>query len=204
VDRGRLCRCGHRWIQTRPARAGSDAGAGVHGTGSGSLVAWLASPAFRDALLSVPIPALVGINGFRIAGVFFLLLYADGRLSAPFALSAGWGDIITGVTAIPIVVIAASHRHVSRRLLAAWNAFGALDLVVAITLAFMSAQGTPFQLFTKGPGTGVMTTLPWILAATFLVPLYFLTHFTIAARLRVSRHAHVARLEAAPAKRRTA
>ena len=171
---------------------------------AGSLVAWLASPAFRDALLSVPIAALVGINGFRIAGVLFLLLFADGRLSAPFAVSAGSGDIITGITAIPIVAIAVSHRHVSRRLLAAWNAFGALDLVVALTLAALSAPGTRFRVFTEGPGTAAMTTLPWILAATFLVPLYFLTHFTIAARLRLSRSAHVARPEVALTERRTA
>jgi hypothetical protein len=170
----------------------------------GSAVAWLAWPAFRDALLSIPLAALVGINGFRIGGVFFLLLFADGRLSAPFAPSAGWGDIVTGVSAIPIAAMAASHRHVSRRLLAAWNAFGALDLMAAVTLAFMSAPGTPYRVFTEGPGTAVMTTLPWILAATFLVPLYLLTHFVIAERLRLSRSANIAWPETAPAKRRTA
>jgi hypothetical protein len=66
----------------------------------------------------------------------------------------------------------------------AWNAGGSLDLVVAVTLAFLSAPGTPYRLFTDRPGTTVMTTMPWILAATFLVPLYLLTHLTIAARLR--------------------
>jgi hypothetical protein len=30
----------------------------------------------------------------------------------------------------------------------AWNAFGALDLAVAITLAVLSAPGTPFRVFT--------------------------------------------------------
>jgi Na+/pantothenate symporter len=86
----------------------------------------------------------------------------------------------------------------------AWNAFGALDLVVAVTLAFMSAPGTPYRVFTEGPGTVVMTTLPWILVATFLVPLYLLTHLTIAARLRLSRYANVPRPEAARAQWRTA
>jgi hypothetical protein len=170
----------------------------------GSLLAWLAWPAFRDALLSLPLAALVGVNAFRIGGVFFLLLFAEGRLSAPFAPSAGWGDIITGVAAIPIAAVAASRHNVSRRLMAVWNAFRALDLVVAVTLAFLSAPGTPYRLFTEGSGTVVMTTLPWILAATFLVPLYLLTHVTIAARLRLSRYADVTRSEAAPTKWRTA
>jgi hypothetical protein len=170
----------------------------------GSLVAWLAWPAFRNALLSIPLGALVGVNAFRIAGVFFLLLFADGRLSAPFAPSAGWGDIIAGIAAIPVAAVAASHQNVSRRLLAAWNAFGAADLVVAVTLAFLSAPGTPYRVFTEGPGTVVMTTVPWILAATFLVPLYLLTHFTIAVSLRRSRYSNVVRPGAVPTQRRTA
>jgi hypothetical protein len=170
----------------------------------GLLLAWLAWRPFRHALLAIPLAALVGINGLRIGGVFFLLLFAERRLSAPFATSAGWGDIMTGIAAIPIAAIAASHRNVSRRVLTAWNAFGALDLVVAITLAFISAPGTPYRVFTEGPGTAVMTTLPWILVATVLVPLYLLTHFTIATQLRLSRYANVARPDVAPAKRRTA
>jgi hypothetical protein len=170
----------------------------------GSLVAWLAWPAFRDALLSIPLATLVGVNAFRIGGVFFLLLFADGRLSAPFAPSAGWGDIITGIAAIPVAVVTAQRRNVSRRLLAAWNAFGTVDLVVAVTLAFLSAPGTPYRVFAEGPGTVVMATVPWILAATFLVPLYLLTHFTIAVRLRRSRYANVARPATVPTQRRTA
>jgi hypothetical protein len=169
----------------------------------GSLVAWLAWPPFRNALLSIPLAAVVGVNAFRVGGVFFLLLFAEGRLSAPFAPSAGWGDIITGLAAIPIATVAASRQNVSRGLLAAWNAFGAVDLVVAVTLAFLSAPG-PYRLFTEGPGTVVMATMPWILAATFLVPLYLLTHFTIAVRLRRSRYANVVRPDAAPTRWRTA
>jgi hypothetical protein len=145
----------------------------------------------------VPLAALVGINSFRIGGVFFLLLFADGRLSSPFAPSAGWGDIITGIAAIPIAAGAASARSVPSGLLAAWNVFGAVDLVIAVTLAFLSAPGTPFRVFMDAPGTVVMTTLPWVLVATLLVPLYLLTHFIIAARLRFSRYSFSAQPAAA-------
>jgi hypothetical protein len=158
----------------------------------GGVIVWAASPAFRLALMQLPLPALVGINGFRIGGVFFLLLLSQGRLSAPFAPSAGWGDIVTGAAAIPLAAMAASHRPVPRGVLAMWNAFGALDLIVAITLAFLSAPGTPYQMFTDPPGTVVMTTLPWIGVATLLVPLYLLTHLTIAARLRSMKTGHQA------------
>src|SRR5215831_8362269 len=36
----------------------------------GGLAAWFVWPAFRQALQSVPLAALIGINAFRIGGVF--------------------------------------------------------------------------------------------------------------------------------------
>src|SRR5215472_16802129 len=72
------------------------------------LAGWLAWPAFRRALLSIPLVALVGINGVRVAGVFLLILHALGRLAAPFSTSAGWGDIIAGAIAIPAAALMTS------------------------------------------------------------------------------------------------
>ncbi len=152
----------------------------------GGLVAWFAWPAFRSALLSVPLWALIGINVFRILGVFFLILHHQGRLAAPFAISAGWGDIITGLAAIPLAALAGWRGKLPRWLLAAWTAFGTSDLIVAITLGALSAPGTPFRVFTEAPGTVTMGTLPWVAIPTFLVPLYLMTHLTIAVRLRTA------------------
>src|SRR2546421_7762459 len=58
-------------------------------------------PSVRAALVGMPMPLLIGLNVWRIAGGFFLLLAAEGRLSGPFPYSAGWGDVITGVFALP-------------------------------------------------------------------------------------------------------
>jgi hypothetical protein len=151
----------------------------------GGLVAFLRWPAFRNALLSVPPAGLIGINASRIVGICFLILHDQGRLAAPFATSAGWGDVITGVAAIPLA-FAASRGRLPRGVLIAWNAFGALDLIVAIVLGALSAPGTPFQLFTEAPGTAVMGTFPWVGVPTLLVPLYLMTHLGIAVRLRAA------------------
>lgn len=150
----------------------------------GGFAAWFAWPAFRNALLSLPLAALVGINAFRIGGICFLILHDRGRLAAPFATSAGWGDIITGLAAIPLAGMAAWRGKLPRWLLTVWNAFGALDLIVAIILGTLSAPGTPFNIFTDAPGTVVMGTLPWVGVPALLVPLYLMTHLTIAVRLR--------------------
>jgi hypothetical protein len=151
---------------------------------TGGLAGWARWPAFRNALLSLPLAGLVGINAFRIGGVSFLILHSQGRLAAPFAISAGWGDIVTGLAAIPLAIMAARKGYLPRRLLTVWTAFGALDLITAIALGALSAPGTPFRLFTEAPGTLAMGTLPWVGVPTLLVPLYLMTHLTIAARMR--------------------
>lgn len=145
---------------------------------------WFLLPRFRSALLSVPLPALVGLNTARLGGVFFLILAADGRLSAPFAPVAGWGDMLVAALAIPLAAMAAGGTDERPAWLGVWNALGALDLVVAVSLGGLSAPGTPFRVFTEGPGTLAMTALPWVMVPAMLVPPYLLIHLTIAAQLR--------------------
>ena len=140
------------------------------------------SARFRSALLSIPLPVLVGLNIARIGGVFFLLLLADQRAPSPFAPSAGWGDIITGVVAIPLT-LALARNAAPAWSVKLWNAFGTLDLIVAVALGILSAP-TPFQVFTAAPGTAVLTSLPWILIPTVLVPIFLLLHLVIAAKIR--------------------
>ena len=49
------------------------------------------------------------------AGWLFALLYARGELPAPFAPSAGWGDILAGAAAPAIAWLLVRFGHVSRR-----------------------------------------------------------------------------------------
>jgi hypothetical protein len=147
---------------------------------------WFLVPQFRLALLSVPLPALVALHAGRLGGGFFLLLYADGRLSAPFAPAAGVGDMITGALAIPLAAMLALGFEMRRTWLGIWNAMGALDLVVAVSLGLLSAPSTPIRVFTEGPGTQAMTTLPWTFIPAMLVPIFLLVHFAIATKLRTA------------------
>jgi hypothetical protein len=147
---------------------------------------WYFVPQFRSALLSVPLPALVALNVGRLGGLFFLLLHADGRLSAPFALAAGVGDMVTGALAIALAATLILGFEMRRTWLRIWNAFGALDLVVAISLGLLSAPGTPFRVFTEGPGTQAITNVPWVFNPAMLVPIFLLVHFVIATKLRTA------------------
>jgi hypothetical protein len=145
----------------------------------------------RDALMALPVRLLVGLNIMRALGVLFLLLAAQDRLSGPFPLSAGWGDIIVGVGAIPLMAAVVRNPGGNRGLLLAWNAFGTLDLVAAVALGVLSAPGSPLQLFGGPIGSAAIWTLPWSNIPTVLVPFYLITHGIIFAKLaRASQGSH--------------
>ncbi len=136
----------------------------------------------RAALLALPTPLLIGLTFGRVFAVLFLLLGTQGRLAGPFPFFAGWGDIITGVFAVPLLFAAVDAKHTGA--ITAWNLFGAADLVLAIFLGVTSAEGSPLQLFHSSPGSGAMQYLPWSFVPTVLVPFYLMMHATIWAQLR--------------------
>ncbi|MDF2434648.1 MAG: hypothetical protein JWP44_4279 [Mucilaginibacter sp.] len=142
-------------------------------------------PAVRKALLAIPMPVLIGVNSIRTFGWLFLALAAVDRLSGPFPLSAGWGDIITGTFAIPAAYLSARKLLGQRSLLAisAWNTFGFVDLIVALIFGLISTSGSPFQLLHVGMGASAMGTLPWVFVPAFLVPVYLIAHGLVFAQL---------------------
>jgi hypothetical protein len=147
----------------------------------------LSYPKVRSAFLAIPTHLLIGINALRVLGVLFLFLAAAGRLSGPFPFFAGWGDIITGVFAIPLAMRVARSQKLQSSAITRWNIFGALDLFVAAGLGITSAAGSPLQLIQGGVGSQAMQYLPFCLVPTVLVPFYLITHAIIAAQLAAAR-----------------
>jgi hypothetical protein len=148
-----------------------------------AFVAALASAGVREAFLALPLRLLVGLNIMRSLGVFFLLLAVQNRLSGPFPQSAGWGDVVTGLAAIPLALAIARDPAAHRGWLLAWNVFGTLDLIAALTLGIMSGPGSPLQLFGGTVGSTAIATLPWSTIPTVLVPFYLIIHGIIFAKL---------------------
>jgi hypothetical protein len=143
----------------------------------------LRSAQLRQALDTIPVSLLIGVNVVRVLGVMFLLLYLAGRLPAPFAPVAGWGDIIVGGTALPIAWLAHRRGRDARSAIFVWNVFGLADLIAAIGLGVISSPG-PLQLIAPEPGSAIMAMLPWMLIPAFLVPLLASTHLAVFYRLR--------------------
>jgi hypothetical protein len=140
-------------------------------------------PAAREAMLSIPMPVMVALNIVRVFAVLFLMLAAEGRLTGPFPHSAAWGDIITGVVALPVLWLLQDGGARYTTPIAAWNLFGAADLMLAIAFGITSAQGSPLQLF-PAPGSEAMQHAPWSFVPTVLVPIWLILHAIIAVQLR--------------------
>jgi hypothetical protein len=144
--------------------------------------AYFALPSVRNAMATTPLPALIAVHAIRVLGVIFLVLYANGRLPAPFAPSAGWGDVFIGATALPLAWAVTRFGPRVRPLVFLWNALGVADLVAAVTLGALSAPG-PLQVFVGPPDSSPMTSLPWLIIPGFLVPILFFIHIVIFTRL---------------------
>jgi hypothetical protein len=147
------------------------------------------SPALRSALAEASLPALVGVQVYRVLGLQFVILVGMGQLPARFGLPAGWGDVAVGLAA-PVVALALARQSRGARTAAiAWNALGLLDLFVAVGMG----TGRLALLFgERVPAAAAMGVYPLILVPTFAVPVAILLHIVALRRLRRPQH-HVPR-----------
>lgn len=140
--------------------------------------------ASRSAMLAIPAPLIIALNAMRVVGVLMLFAGITGRMSGPFPYSAGIGDIITGLFALPVARLAARNPRDVR--IVQWNIFGMLDLIAAVSLGIVSVNGSPLQLIHAGAGSAAMTTLPWALIPLVLVPTYLIGHALVFAHVRAA------------------
>jgi hypothetical protein len=167
---------------------------------AGVFLAFRFSPAFKRVLEAASLPALTAVQVYRVLGVVFVILLAQGQLPAHFALPAGWGDIAIGLTA-PLVALALVRRLPGAAPLAIlWNVLGLLDLVVATGMATgLLAPLLAPELGPRVPAAAAMGVFPMVLVPLFGVPVAVLLHVAALGRLLRERRPH-ARLVPRPAR----
>jgi hypothetical protein len=116
---------------------------------------------------------LIWLNVWRLEGLVFLLLMAQGQMPALWALPAGIGDVIVGVSAPWVARDTVTPS--GRRRAIIFNLFGLLDLIIAVGLGVMTNPGR-FHFFHTLPTSELVTDFPLALVPTFLVPLAFALH----------------------------
>ena len=130
----------------------------------------------NDRIISI----LASIHVIRIFGVVFLIGISQGIIAPTFGYVAGIGDILIGVTAIPMAYVIKKRHSWARRGSIIWNSIGMADLVAAIYLGVTTSQ---FSAATSA----TMTTWPWIIIPTVGVPSLLTIHFVIFWLLRSYR-----------------
>jgi hypothetical protein len=136
--------------------------------------------AFLDA---TPASWLVAVQAYRIFGGIFLVNWANGTAPGVFAWPAGIGDMLTGITALPVALLLASGAERGRSAAMAWNIFGLLDFAVAITMGTLSSPG-PLQIFGLDIPASLAGTYPIVLIPAFAVPSSILLHALSIRQLR--------------------
>jgi uncharacterized membrane protein len=146
------------------------------GIGASLFAVWR-SPDLRRALAAIPLPAVVGVQYYRVVGATFVVLLSLGQLPAHFALPAGWGDVGIGLLA-PLVALALMRIPALGRPLAwGWNLLGLLDLVVAVGMG--TGVLAPYlhpELGARVPAAGPMGAFPMMVVPAFAVPVSLLLH----------------------------
>jgi hypothetical protein len=140
----------------------------------GVLIMW-GSKSVRELMEAASQSWLVGIQTYRALGVIFLILYASGKLPGEFALPAGAGDVAVGLAA-PLVAWAYSRNPAGNGAVVAWwNVFGLLDLVIAVGTGVLTSPSPLQQLAFDRPNI-LISEFPLVLIPTYLVPISILLH----------------------------
>jgi hypothetical protein len=136
----------------------------------------LLSRTFRAIVGNIPQHWLIGIQAFRILGGVFLVRYFQGELPGIFAIPAGVGDVLTGLSAPLVAYWWLVGKTYARPAAIAWNLFGMADLVNAVLIGVL----------TGGGGGGLV--FPAVLIPIYAVPRAFLLHsYSLLGLLRDAR-----------------
>jgi hypothetical protein len=137
----------------------------------------------REIIAAVAQSQLVAFQFYRVLGVTFLVLYAAGQLPGIFALPAGCGDVMVGLTAL--LVGARAARSDNDQLVTLWNWLGIGDLVIAMATGFLSASSR-FQIFSLDAPNVLIGSFPLVMVPIFAVPLSIVLHLASLSKIRAA------------------
>lgn len=145
-----------------------------------TMVGWRYVPPFKRAVLAVDLRILVALHIARLEGAVFFIDALHGDLPLQFGIPAGFGDVFAAIGALAIL----TARRPSERTFVAWNLFGLIDLIVAVTLGVLYSASPIGVLSSPDSNTALLGHLPLCLIPGFYVPLLIATHLVGLLRRR--------------------
>lgn len=147
----------------------------------GAGVAWYRrSRGLRAWVAEVDLRLPVAYQMVRLVyGLLFLEHLSRGLLPAAFALTAGYGDVAAGGLALLVLAALTADLRGKKALLWVWSVVGLADMLLVVLTAQRLIVFQQDELMLRAFSRPHFALLP-----TFIVPLIFLTHGAVLARLR--------------------
>jgi hypothetical protein len=139
------------------------------------------SSTFRGFLEAIPLPTLIGTQVYRLAGVVFLWMYAEGLMPPEIGIVTGCADAFIGITALPLAWTVAKNIAGVRWLAIGWNLFGIADFLISVSMVSLSFIG----VLALQPAPVRIGMHPLALISLFQLPLSLVIHL-LALRWLIS------------------
>lgn len=148
---------------------------------------------FRDFTGKLPLTTLTLLHVVRFPVELVLLWLYKARQVPEYMTFEGWNfDIISGVTAPLVYVLAFRSGRINRALLVIWNLVTLGLLINIVTIAALSFRSPMQQLAFDQPNVGV-TYLPFIWLPAIVVPAVLLSHLAALYQLLIMKEPEINR-----------
>ncbi len=137
---------------------------------------------YRQMVDGIPLHWLIGSHILRIIpGIVFLALHDMGLLPPDVALQAGYGDILSGILAVPLAYLIYNRTASARNVALVWSILALFDLINALYLGQTTIPAWTFALSRAGQPIDFVNL--FIFLPAFMVPIYLVSHLWIFRRL---------------------
>jgi len=152
---------------------------------AGFTIAYVLNVEVRHAVGQVPLWLITISHVWRFVGLGFVIGAIVHVLPPQFGYPEGLGDIAAALFSLPLAfaIRKGSRSQGLRRAFIAWNVFGLIDLLSAISLGILYSPSS-FGVLRTDVSTGLMTQFPVSLIPTFFLPLFILCHMLSLVRSR--------------------
>ncbi|MBI3513637.1 MAG: hypothetical protein HY060_06185 [Proteobacteria bacterium] len=141
------------------------------------------SAAFRDSVHGLDLRLLTALQAWRVVGVTFVVLEVEGLLPRLFGEPAGYGDLLVGVLAVPVLLAQLNGTPGWQAKVLWLNLLGLLDFAAAVGTGLLTSPG-PLGVLQGAVSTEPLQHYPLNLIPTFGVPFWMLVHLASLLQLR--------------------
>jgi hypothetical protein len=136
---------------------------------------------FQTIFNNLKIEDIIQVHLFRLIGMFFILLGVFDTLPRFFAFVAGFGDVLTAITSIFIVILWKNKAKNAKRMTFIWNTFGFVDIMFTAIAANVL---TKLSIDNGTMGVDTLARFPFCLIPAFAPPTIIFLHYLIYLKLK--------------------